>query len=149
MKQLFLVALIFFQSACGHVGLDSPADISAENCYAYRYGDKLRRQNFVKAFDWCQRSAQNGNANNQVLLAELYYLGLGGEIDITHAEQWYLKAAKQGHAHGQFMLYKIYSFGINDKLRDKAEYQALIKQAEYWLRQAKGSGYHFAMEIKD
>ncbi len=84
MKRLLLAFMIML-SGCAHMGLDSPADIYAENCYAYRYGDKLRRINFIQAFDWCHRSAHQGNANSQVLLGELYYLGLGGAQDYVQA----------------------------------------------------------------
>ncbi len=139
MKYFLLLLLITLQNGCAHFGLDSPADVSAENCYAYRYGDKLRRINFVQAFDWCQRSAHFGNANSQTLLAELYYMGLGGDYDISQAEIWFLKAAKQGHAHAQFMLYE-----INLPLSDATH----KKQALFWLRQAKQSGYPLALDVK-
>jgi len=139
MKLLFLILLVIVQAGCAHMGLDSEADIAAENCYSYRYGDKLRRINFVEAFDWCYRAANYGDSNSQTLLAELYFLGLGGEQDIAQAEKWFLNAAKQGHAHGQFMLYEIYSSSINVKQQE---------QARYWLRQAKQSGYSLAMEAE-
>lgn len=149
MKQVIAVIFILTLTGCAHFGLDSPADISAENCYAYRYGDKLRRINFVQAFDWCHRSANVGSANSQVLLAELYYMGLGGPQDLSQAEQWYLKAAKQGHAHGQFMLYKIYLARAENNRLNQEKYLSQLEQASYWLRQAKHSGYHFAMDVKN
>ncbi|NOQ13249.1 MAG: hypothetical protein GQ583_02055 [Methyloprofundus sp.] len=137
MKLLSSLLMSTLLTACAHVGLDSEADIAAENCYAYRYGDKLRRINFAQAFDWCQRAAHQGNANSQTLLGELYYLGLGGEQDSELAEQWFLKAAKQGHAHSQFMLYIILS-------DDKANQHQSI--ADYWLRQARQSQYKLAQD---
>lgn len=125
-------------SACQpiHMGLDSDATIASENCYAYRYGDKLRKINFVQAFDWCHRSAQFGEANSQALLGELYYLGLGGEQDIKLASRWYETAARQGHAHAQYMLYRINATSPNLEQQD---------QAEYWLNQARKSGYKLAL----
>lgn len=78
-QNLLLVGLLLSCAGCAHFGLDSRADVAAENCYAYRYGDKLRRINFAQAFDWCHRSANWGDANGQTILGELYYLGLGGE----------------------------------------------------------------------
>lgn len=131
---LFLTSFIL--SGCAHFGLDSEADIAAENCYAYRYGDKIRRINFAEAFDWCHRSANWGDANSQALLGELFYQGLGGPKDLEMAEKWYMKAARQGHAYAQFMLYKIYS------VSQKPEQSAL---ADYWLRQSANSGYQFAV----
>jgi len=135
--KIILILLLLFQTACAHFGLDSEADIAAENCYSYRYGDKLRRMNFVEAFDWCHRAANYGGANSQTLLAELYYLGLGGKQDIKQAEQWFLKAAKQGHAHSQFMLYTLY------KLSSEIEKQ---QQALFWLKQAQYGQYKLALE---
>ena len=133
-----LSLLILMQcTGCAHFGLDSEADIAAENCYAYRYGDKIRRINFNQAFDWCHRSARWGDANSQTLLAELYYLGLGGKKDWQRAYEWYQKAARQGHAHAQYMLYR-----MDKNSQDFARRQ----QAEYWLKQAVYSGYKLALQ---
>lgn len=137
MKRLAVVLSALLLNACAHVGLDSEADIAAENCYAYRYGDKLRRINFAQAFDWCHRSARWGDANSQALLGELYYMGLGGRQDIELAARWFEKAAKQGHAHGQYMLYRIYTVSAEPRLRE---------QAGYWLKQARQSGYKLALK---
>ncbi len=141
MKRFFgLYSLIVMMaiSGCAHWGVDSEADVAAENCYAYRYGDKLRRINFNQAFDWCYRSARWGDPNSQSLLAELYYLGLGGKQDMAHAEQWFTKAARQGHAHAQFMLYRLYF---------KSSLAAQREQAAYWLKQARETGYKLALQV--
>jgi TPR repeat protein len=126
-------------AGCAHFGLDSEADIAAENCYAYRYGDKIRRVNFAKAFDWCHRSARWGDPNSQALLGELFYLGLGGGRDIARAAEWFEKAARQGHAHAQYMLYLIYSASADPRQRE---------QAGYWLKQARESGYKLALQAQ-
>lgn len=117
------------------IGIDSDADVAAENCFAYRYGDKLRQINFAQAFDWCHRSARFGNPNSQTLLGELYYLGLGGAQDWPQAAHWFEIAAKQGHAHAQYMLYRIYAVSNDLAEQDKAE---------YWLQQARAGGYKLA-----
>lgn len=135
---LLIVIAMSSVNGCAHFGLDSEADVAAENCYAYRYGDKLRRINFNQAFDWCHRSARWGDANSQSLLAELFYLGLGGPQDRVHAEHWFKKAAKQGHAHAQYMLYRLYS---NSPVVD------LRTQAAYWLKQARETGYKLALQV--
>ncbi|WP_155931080.1 tetratricopeptide repeat protein [Methylomonas sp. 11b] len=125
-------------SACqpNHMGLDTPADIATENCYAYRYGDKLRKINFAQAFDWCHRAADSGDANSQALLGELYYLGLGGPQDMTLAARWFEAAARQGHAHAQYMLYRVHATSPNLEQQEKAD---------YWLNQARHSGYKLAL----
>lgn len=135
---LLCVAALTLTTACqpAFIGIDSEADIALENCYAYRYGDKLRKINFAQAFDWCYRSARFGNPDSQTLLGELYYLGLGGEQDFKLAAHWFEIAAKQGHAHAQYMLYRLYL--ASPRLEEQ-------ERAEYWLRQARQSGYKLAM----
>lgn len=118
------------------IGVDSDADVAAENCYAYRYGDKLRQINFAQAFDWCHRSARLSNANSQALLGELYYLGLGSEADFQQAAHWFELAARQGHSHAQYMLYRILVVSNDVAEREKAE---------YWLHQARSSGYKLTL----
>ncbi|MBS3965167.1 MAG: sel1 repeat family protein [Methylomonas sp.] len=132
-------ALMLLATACqpAFIGIDSEADVAAENCYAYRYGDKLRQINFAQAFDWCHRSARLGNAHSQTLLGELYYLGLGGEPDSRNAARWFEAAAKQGHAHAQYMLYRIHVGSPNIEQQE---------QAAYWLQQARASGYKLAVQ---
>jgi hypothetical protein len=129
---------LMFCTACqpAFIGVDSEADVDAENCYAYRYGDKLRKVNFAQAFDWCHRSARLGNPDSQTLLGELYYLGLGGQKDIENASRWFEAAARQGHAHAQYMLYRIHAGNPNPEEQ---------RQAAYWLQQARGSGYKLAL----
>ncbi len=138
LKTLLIAWLCLMLNGCAHFGLDSEADIAAENCYAYRYGDKLRRINFAKAFDWCHRSARWGDANSQALVGELHYMGLGGERDLFSAAQWFDKSARQGHAHAQYMLYRIYSLSDDPDQRE---------QAIYWLQQARQSGYKLALQV--
>ncbi|MDX8127536.1 hypothetical protein QLH52_09605 [Methylomonas sp. OY6] len=141
-KQFYVRSLLsLFLLACAacqpnHMGLDTPADIATENCYAYRYGDKLRKINFAQAFDWCHRAAGTGDANSQALLGELYYLGLGGPQDMTLAARWFESAARQGHAHAQYMLYRVHATSPNLEQQEKAD---------YWLNQARHSGYKLAL----
>jgi len=125
-------------SACqpAFIGHDSEATVANENCYAYRNGDKLRKINFAQAFDWCHRAANFGDANSEALLGELYYLGLGGPQDMTLAARWFEKAARQGHAHAQYMLYRVYATSPNLEQQEKAD---------YWLNQARHSGYKLAL----
>jgi len=119
------------------IGVDSEADVAAENCYSFRYGDKLRKTNFAEAFDWCYRSARFGDSNSQALLGELYYLGLGSEKDSREASHWFEKAARKGHAHAQYMLYRIYARSDDPLERERAS---------YWLQQARASSYKLALQ---
>lgn len=49
------------------------------------------------AFDWFQRSANQGFAQSQYRLGTLYERGLGVTEDHARAETWYRRAALQGH----------------------------------------------------
>lgn len=135
-------ALLVLVTATGcqpaFIGVDSDADIATENCYSYRYGDKLRKINFAEAFDWCYRAARFGDSNSQTLLGELYYLGLGGEKDSKEASHWFEKAAGQGHAHAQYMLYRIYARSDDPLQRGRAA---------YWLQQSRASAYKLALQL--
>lgn len=132
-----LVSMAVLGCQPAFIGVDSDADIAAENCYSYRYGDKLRKINFTEAFEWCYRASRFGDSNSQTLLGELYYLGLGGERDNREAAHWFEKAARQGHAHAQYMLYRIYTHSDDSSERERAV---------YWLQQARSSAYKLALQ---
>ncbi|MEM9152989.1 MAG: sel1 repeat family protein [Cyanobacteria bacterium P01_F01_bin.3] len=61
--------------------------------------EEFRAQNFVQAFPLLLTSAEQGDAEAQCMLGNLYQLGLGNvEIDEAKAMQWYYRAANQGHS---------------------------------------------------
>jgi len=57
-----------------------------------------------QALSWFKKSAELGNAQAQVELAELYEAGDGVKKDIEQAIQWYEKAAAQDHDEAQLAL---------------------------------------------
>jgi TPR repeat protein len=60
---------------------------------------EFRNQNYVKALPLLTASAQNGDAEAQCLLGNIYQLGLGDiAIDEAAAIQWYHRAANQGYS---------------------------------------------------
>ena len=74
--------------------------------------------------------AQQGDAEAQVMLGEIYEKGLGGTADPALAAQWYSKAAEQGNSRAQIDLGHLYEKGSGVKKNTRT--------AMKWYR--KGSG---------
>ena len=93
--------------------------------------------------------AEAGDAESQVNLGKMYYLGRGVPEDEAQAVSWYRKAAQQGDAKAQFELGEMYDFGYGVPEDDaqavswygKAAQQGLA-EAQYTLglMYAKGEG---------
>ncbi len=58
-----------------------------------------------------QERAEQGDADAQAGLGEMYALGKGMPVDFDEARIWYLKAAKQGHAEAQNRIGAMYANG--------------------------------------
>lgn len=80
------------------------------------------------AVDLCIKAAKLGEADAQLVLADLYFMGHGVSKDETQTVAWYLKAAKQGRADAQYRLGTFYEQG-RGVTRDEA-------QAITWYRKA-------------
>lgn len=68
----------------------------------------------TKALSWFKKSAELGNAQAQVELAELYEAGDGVTKDIEQAIKWYEKAATQDHDEAQLALALHYLEDLED-----------------------------------
>ena len=55
--------------------------------------------------------AEQGGADAQEMLGDMYYFGQGVPQDYAKAAHWIRKAAEQGDADGQFMLGYMYTEG--------------------------------------
>ncbi|MEF3075634.1 caspase family protein [Methylobacter sp. Wu1] len=96
------------------------------------------RANVESALKVWLPQAQQGNAEAQVMLGEIYEKGLGGTADPALAAQWYSKAAEQGNSRAQIDLGYLYEKGLGVK-KD-------IPTALNWYRKASGlanSGLQF------
>ncbi len=78
------------------------------------------------------RKAQQGNADAQYNLGNMYRLGQGVPKDFTKAVYWLRKAAGQGYANAQYNLGNMYRLG-QGVLKD-------FTKAVYWWRKAAGQG---------
>ena len=85
---------------------------------AYALGNTLE-QDYAKAFEHFNRSAQEGYAPAQYRLAAAYANGDGTEKDPARAVEWYEKSAGQGHTAAQRSLALIYLTGLEDVPRNK------------------------------
>ena len=91
----------------------------------------LATGHFGKARVLLTAAAEQGDAEAQNALGNLYYLGLGVERSDTQASKWYLKAALQANSDAQVNVARHYRHGHGlprDELRAYA-----------WLVQARGN----------
>ncbi|MBR1911834.1 MAG: SEL1-like repeat protein [Treponema sp.] len=99
-----------------------------------------------KAFECCEKSAEQGNAWGQYLLGRCYRLGTGCDKDEHMAFEWYKKSAEQGNAIGQRCLGDCYRFGIGCKKdEDKAFewYKKSAKQGNAAAQKSLGDCYYY------
>ena len=90
----------------------------------------------VKSVKWMCKAAEQGLAEAQNILGEMYAKGDGVTKDLEKAFKWFGKAAEQGYAKAQFNLGGAYLYG-NGVAEDKAE-------AIKWIRKAAEQDYELA-----
>ena len=66
-----------------------PGTYEIEATYRYNHGTKMNQE---KAFEWCKKAAEQGNAKAQYELAQYYRRGFGTEVDILKALEWQKKS---------------------------------------------------------
>ena len=98
--------------------------------------EAMNRGFYAAARSYLSKTAQTGSAKAQNELANLHYLGLGGERNHRLAVEWYLKAASQEYALAQVNLARMYRHGYGVK-------QDVIRSFA-WLRQARINGNEVA-----
>ncbi len=70
------------------------------------------RADYRSALRVWMASAEEGNAEAQVHVGEIFERGLGGEPNYEAAHTWYSRAAKQGNTRAQFALGTLYEQGL-------------------------------------
>ena len=85
-------------------------------------------QDYEKAFEWFERSANQKNKFAQFSLANLYYYGSGVEKDLSHAFLWYQRAASQGQPYAAYSIAQMYRYG-EYVTKDNDTAQRYYKQA--------------------
>jgi TPR repeat protein/S1-C subfamily serine protease len=95
---------------------------------AYYYANKR----FDEAFDWVQKSAQQGYPKGQNDLGHLYAYGLGTKQDYVQAFIWIQKDAAQGDKNGEYELGLFYAHGYGTQ----QDYAAALN----WYQKAAEQG---------
>jgi uncharacterized protein len=68
-------------------------------------------KNAVKAIEWYQKAAEQGDVSAQFKLGVMYRSGEGMPKNAVKAAEWFKKAAAQGDADAQFNLGVMYNTG--------------------------------------
>lgn len=79
---------------------------------AYLGQQYLDGQDYSKAAEWYEKSANQGNSDGQFGLGYLYSSGLGVRQDYSKALEWFKKAAKQNHKGAQGSIGILYESGL-------------------------------------
>jgi tetratricopeptide (TPR) repeat protein len=117
------------------VFLERPAETAVED--ALKNGKAAQdRQDYGEAMRSYRMAADQGNADAQVYVGNLFYLGQGTVQDYPEALRWYRKAADRGNADAEFSIGLLYEYGLGVP-EDYAE-------ATRWYRKAADQGNAFA-----
>ena len=87
----------------------------------------------VQDIDQIRQTAEQGDAEAQFNLGNVYYIGEGTPQDYAEAVKWYRKAAEQGFAKAQYNLGVMYGKGAGVEEDDQ--------EAVKWYRKAAEQGY--------
>ncbi len=129
-KQIILLLAVTLSSGFLNI---SYSDISDKGGKEFVSGNNFyKKGDYKQAFYWYQQSAEQGNANAQYNLGNIYYDGKGVSKDYKHAYNWYQKSAEQGNASAQYSLGWMYANGEGVAEDDK--------QAVSWYRKSAEQG---------
>ncbi len=76
------------------------------------YINAMAKGQFERARQFASPEARAGNPQYLTALANLHYLGLGGEADFSQAASLYHEAARQGYGAAQLNLGHLYKQGL-------------------------------------
>lgn len=96
-------------------------------------------KDYTNAFKLLKPIADQGDAEAQCMVANMYHLGLGLERDVLEAVKWYKKSAEQGYGVASNNLAGIFMMGDQGIAIAQAE-------AEKWYQKAKEQGFLHAPE---
>ncbi|NCJ04957.1 sel1 repeat family protein [Synechococcales cyanobacterium C] len=87
-------------------------------------------EDYINAFRLLKPIAEQGNAEAQCVIANMYQLGLGLERDFSEAIHWYEKSAEQGYGVASNNLAEIFRSGA-------CGIAANQEKAEKWYHKAR------------
>jgi len=91
-------------------------------------------QDYTTALSLLKPLADEGNAEAQCAIANIYHLGLGVKRNILEAIKWYVKSSDRGYAVASNNLAGIYLSGDEGITADRTE-------ANKWFQKAKDQGF--------
>lgn len=91
-------------------------------------------EDYTKAFRLLKPLADQGDAEAQCLVANMYHLGLGLERDVLEAVKWYKRSAAQGYGIASNNLAEIFMFGDQRIAVSQSE-------AKKWYQKAREQGF--------
>ena len=100
-------------------------DLELEQCKV-----NYSKYNYSEAFKFCSVAAEQGHAEAQFNLGDMYDNGQGVKQDYFKAVEWYQKAADQGQSDAQFNLGYMYANGRGVK-------QDYFKAVEWYQKAAE------------
>jgi TPR repeat protein len=96
--------------------------------------EAFQREEYDRAFDLLLPIAQQGNAEAQCIVGDMYWLGWGTGKDFQEAMRYFLKSAQQGHPNACNTLGCLYTTG-GPGLEPSPE------KANLWYRKAVENGF--------
>ena len=91
-------------------------------------------RDYTKAFELLKPIAEQGHAEAQCMIANMYHLGLGLYRNGSEAIKWYMSSANKGYGVASNNLAEILMAGSCDVAPDQAE-------AEKWYCKAREQGF--------
>ena len=138
---------VITQTASVSSTADTEADV--KNMIA-RADDYYKKQEYVQAFYWYQKAAEQGNVWAQFRLGWLYDSGQGVTQDYNKAVYWYQKSAEQGNAYAQHHLGYCYDEGhgvTQDYNKAVYWYQKAAEQGDAYAQNNLGYCYYNAQGV--
>ncbi|MCL1470820.1 tetratricopeptide repeat protein [Argonema antarcticum] len=89
---------------------------------------------YTTALSLLKPLADEGNAEAQCTIANMYHLGLGVERNILEAIEWYVKSSERGYGVASNNLGGIYLTGDEGVRADRTE-------ADKWFQKARDQGF--------
>lgn len=122
-----------------------------EKCFfaglSFKYKDCL------KAREWFEKAAQQGDALAQVEVGETYYDGCpDAERDYAKAKRWFEKAAEQGNATAQHNIGRMYELGkgVEQNLQIATQwFEKSAQSGNVTYQQMLGSFYRDSIDMQD
>ena len=97
---------------------------------------------YYMAFETCTLAALAGDPVAQDRLGDVYYLGLGVDVDYEQATRWYREAAEQGYRPAQLNLGRMYYSGRATGFKDLERACQMFRQADSSIKVCESEEEH-------